>query len=251
MGRKYKNPSIIEVVCELQFSPDSPWDATIPGLIYERVRQTFPKKMQETVLTVHVPAGNTPVVLGMPQLQPEERLRFVQPDERAFVQLGRHLLAINQLAPYPSWERYLPLIEQIFNSYQSVAEPTGIHRIGLRYINRIPIRKRDFQASDYFTLYPQISSELPSTYGGFLTQVLFPYEQERDVLKIEVIAGADEMQQGSVIFLDLDYFLARPGAVSPDEALDWVINAHTNVEHAFESCITEQLRQQMDQEASS
>ncbi len=247
MGRKYTNPPIIEVVCEFQFSPDSPWDATIPGLVYERIRGAFPKKLQETVLAVHVPTSNKPAVSGLPQLQPEERLRFLQPDERAFVQLGRHLLAINHLAPYPSWERYLPLIEQAFHAYEVVAEPTGIHRIGLRYINQVPIREANFQVADYFTLYPQISHELPHAYNGFSTQVLFPYENKRDVLKIELVAASDETGEAATVFLDFDYFLAQPGIVSPNEALSWVITAHANVEGAFEACITDRLRHQLDQ----
>lgn len=248
MSHIYRNPPIIEVVCEFQFSADSPWDLTIPGLVYERIKGAFPRKSQEVVLAVQLPLGISPPLEPTPQIQPEGRMRFTRSDERAFVQLGKHLLAINHLQPYPSWEQFLPLIEQSLTAYQTVATPTGIHRIGLRYINRVPITERDFQPSDYFGLYPQISQTLPQTYGGFLIQVLFSYEQERDVLKIELASGSDETRQAMAVFLDLDYFLVVPGAVAPDEALDWVIHAHDAIEHAFETCITDRLRQQFNQE---
>jgi uncharacterized protein (TIGR04255 family) len=249
VSRTYRNPPIIEVVCEFQFSADSPWDLTIPGLVYERIKDTFPRKSQEVVLALQLPLGISAPPGLVPQVQPEGRMRFTHPDERAFVQLGKHLLAVNHLRPYPSWERFLPLIEQSLRAYQTVAAPIGIHRIGLRYINRISIASRDFQPSDYFTLYPQISPTLPQIYGGFSTRVLFPYEQERDILKIELASGSDETQQATVVFLDLDYFLAEPGAIPPNEALDWVIHAHDAIEGAFEASITDRLRQQFDQES--
>jgi uncharacterized protein (TIGR04255 family) len=248
VSRTYRNPPIIEVVCEFQFSADSPWDLTIPGLVYERIKDTFPRKSQEVLLTVQLPFGISAPPGLVPHVQPEGRMRFTRPDERAFVQLGKHLLAVNHLQPYPSWERFLPLIKQSLKAYQTVATPTGIHRIGLRYINRISIASRDFQPSDYFVLYPQISPTLPQIYSGFLTQVLFPYEQERDIMKIELASGLDETQQAMAVFLDLDYFLARPGAIAPDEALDWVIHTHDTIEQAFEACITDRLREQFDQE---
>ena len=155
--RTYRNPPIIEVVSEFQFSADSPWDLTIPGLVYERIKDTFPRKSQEVLLTVQFPFGISTSPGLMPQVQPEGRMRFTHPAERAFVQLGKHLLAVNHLQPYPSWEQFLPLIEQSLMAYQTVATPTGIHRIGLRYINRISIASKALQPSDYFTLYPQIS----------------------------------------------------------------------------------------------
>ena len=49
MGRRYKNPPVIEVVSEIRFSPDSEWDITIPGMLYEKIRGTFPIKEQKTV----------------------------------------------------------------------------------------------------------------------------------------------------------------------------------------------------------
>lgn len=257
MGRKYKNPPIIEVVCEFQFSADSPWDLTMPGLIYERIKETFPKKIQESVLTVQVPTSVVAPSPFIPQLQSENRMRFVHPDEHAFLQLQPHLLAINYLQPYPSWERFLPLIRQSFTAYQDVVSPIAIHRIGLRYINRITIPTNGVELSEptdgvepseYFTLYPQMSSELPS-YGGFSVQVLFPYNQGRDLLKIDITSALDETGQTVVAFLDLDYFLAQPNIVTPNHALDWIAQAHDTIEHAFEACITEKLRRQFDQEA--
>ena len=47
MGRRYKNPPIVEALCEFEFISSQPWDLTIPGLIYEKVKDEFPDKRQQ------------------------------------------------------------------------------------------------------------------------------------------------------------------------------------------------------------
>ncbi|MBI4566163.1 MAG: TIGR04255 family protein [Planctomycetes bacterium] len=44
-GRKYRNPPVIEALCEIYFA-ESAWDDTIPGRFYERVRDRFPSTKQ-------------------------------------------------------------------------------------------------------------------------------------------------------------------------------------------------------------
>ena len=48
--------------------------------------------------------------------------------------------------------------------------------------------------------------------------------------------------------LDIDYFLAHPRAVEATRALDWVEEAHNQVEQIFEGCITDRLRELFEEE---
>jgi uncharacterized protein (TIGR04255 family) len=43
--------------------------------------------------------------------------------------------------------------------------------------------------------------------------------------------------------LDFDFFLAKSQTVSIKQALEWVDNAHQEVEKIFEGCINERLRE--------
>jgi uncharacterized protein (TIGR04255 family) len=45
MPKKYEKPPIIEAVCEFRFSGKSKWDLTIPGLIYDSVKDEYPQKL--------------------------------------------------------------------------------------------------------------------------------------------------------------------------------------------------------------
>jgi uncharacterized protein (TIGR04255 family) len=46
MSKKYETPPIIEALCHFQYRQNTSWDLTIPGFIYEKVKNTFPQKTQ-------------------------------------------------------------------------------------------------------------------------------------------------------------------------------------------------------------
>jgi len=54
MGKKYKNPPIVEALCEFQFVPGQPWDITIAGMLYERIKDEFPIKQQHAEVQIHI-----------------------------------------------------------------------------------------------------------------------------------------------------------------------------------------------------
>ena len=244
MSKKYLKPPIIEALCEFQFGSDSPWDLTMPGLIYDKLRrQGFVKRQQAKHFAVNFlqePEG------VQQQVQSIDRIKFLRDDERVMVQVGRNLLAINHLAPYSSWQEFRPCVEIGFNAYREVAEPKAIHRVGVRYINRIEIPglkgDESIELKDYFESYPYLSKRLPD-FNAFNVQVILPYETGRDIMRLQLAASDDGPPNTLVAILDLDYFLAEPGALGLDKALQWVDNAHLRVEEVFENSIKEALRE--------
>jgi len=247
MGRKYANPPLIEALCEFQFEPDTKWDATVLGLVYERVRGQFPTRRPARQYSVSISPGPEGV---KPTVQATERMQFLREDGVAMVQVGPHLLAVNHLKPYPSWERFLPLIHEGLKAYTDVASPTSIRRIGLRYINRIVIPSARIDPQDYFDLYPYVGPGLPQLRGPFMVGVQFPYAQSRDGLKLELISADSDRPDSSTLILNLDYFVAQPGAVALDRVAEWIESAHSHVEEAFEATIKDRLRQ-LFEEASA
>ena len=86
MGRLYKNPPLIEALCEFQFEPDQPWDWTIPGLVYDKVKKEFPKKKQQNIIKMEVHAD--------PEISQSvkgeiARMQFLREDEQALIQVGQ------------------------------------------------------------------------------------------------------------------------------------------------------------------
>jgi len=241
MGRKYQHPPLIEALCELQFAADTPWDLVSPGLIYEQVREQFPQRRPGRAISLNLSqAGQN---FGQ-EFQVVDRVQFLRSDEHALIQVGPQLLVVNHLKPYPSWEAFRPLIAFALESYRRVIQPTSIHRIGLRYINRITFPQPRILLEDYFELYPRLGPQLPSDHGAMIVGLQFAFAEGRDALALRLQTAAPEPEGGLAISLDMDYFLAQPGSISVDEAMDWVETAHNQVEATFEASITDMLRAQ-------
>lgn len=248
MVRKYKNPPIIEALCEFQFGPDSSWDLAMPGLIYEKVKDIFPKRRQVKMLALNIPAVPRAVTVE-PQIQAIERMQFLQESERVLVQVGSQLVAVNHLKPYSSWNEFFPLIQKGFSAYCKVIEPKNIHRVELRYINRIEFPVKDaeefqrIKLEDYFNFYPFVGSNLPQELRSFVMGIEASYERAKDILRLQLTSGSTEAFNTAAIILDIDYFLAKPGEVEIDDVFEWVDLAHKRIEESFENCIKDRLRQ--------
>ena len=240
MGKKYRNPPITEAICAFQFEPDSPWDLAVPGLIYEKIRGTFPKRRQAKVLDVGISPGPRGI---RHQFRSSDRIQFSREDEKALIQVGPQNLSIHHLKPYPSWREFSPLIEMGFNAYCEVVEPKNIHRIGLRYINRIEITGEKIKLEDYFRFRPFIDLSLSQDFNAFIVGIQVPYEDSRDILKLQLTNAVVNRSDILATILDLDYFLGKPGEIPIDNIFKWVNVAHNHIEEAFEDCITDSVRQ--------
>jgi uncharacterized protein (TIGR04255 family) len=244
MGKKYKNPPIVEALCEFRFDPSTPWDLAIPGLVYERLRHEFGKRRTVTTFEESISSGPRGIER---EVRAIDRMQFLRDDEKALIQVGQNLLAVNHLKPYPTWQEFLPLIRKGFNAYLEVANPKNIQRIGLRYINRIEIPGRRIELEKYFEFRPFVGAKLPQDFDSFILGIVIAYENRRDNLRLQIEKSAVETSDTIVIMLDLDYFLAIPGQVLPDKVFEWVEIAHNHVEEAFEASITNELRQMFEE----
>jgi uncharacterized protein (TIGR04255 family) len=246
-SKKYRKSPIVEAVCEFQFEENPSFkekpslESAIPGLVYEKIRTTFPILRQAARITVSVTA--TPQEVG-PQFGTVPLMQFLRKDEKALIQVGSNLLSTNVLRPYPSWQKFLPLIKRGFNAYREVVAPKGIQRIGLRYINQIEIPSQNINLEDYFEFRPFVGSKLPQDFGTFVLGIQVPYEESRDILNLQLVSlpRPNISTDNATMILNLDYVLLKPGEVALDEAFKWVEIAHSHIEDVFEACITQKLR---------
>lgn len=241
MGRKYLNPPIIEAVCEFRLTPDSKWDLTVPGLLYEKIQDEFPNKEQRLIREMDLDLKSLQVIT--PQVHTSERILFLTEDKKMFVQMGSHLLSVNCLKPYPTWERFKPTIEKAFRAIIGIFEVKGLQRIGLRYVNRIEIPSQSVKLEDYFDFYPFLGQKIPQLITTFIVGCVLLFFDGRDLCKVQLTDAAPEKPDNSAYLLDLDYFLAQPQLVSIDKALEWIEGAHQQVEEIFEGCINDRLRE--------
>ena len=164
------------------------------------------------------------------------------------VQVGPGLVVLNQLRPYPHFEEWSPVFLEMVDHYRQIVGPASVARLGLRYINRIVIPEQPVWMEDYFRLYPFLPPELGLEHGPFLMRVeLRPRHRHHQLLV--TFGSAQAERSGEMAYL-LDSYDNLPNLNSSDFALvaTWLEEAHDNVEHAFESAITDKTRQLFDAE---
>lgn len=240
MGRKYVNPPVVEAVCEFRFTPSTPWEASIVAQVHEKVKHVFPREERRYIHELEVVQTEVGIEQKVGQT---ERFLFLSEDGNEFIQIGPQLLATNRLKPYLSWEAYQPTIRLAFESLMSVVPVEGIERVGLRYINRIEIPSANVTLDDYFEFRPYTGNDLPRSMAAFRLGGLFGFADGRDGCKIELATTIPETPDSSVLLLDIDYFTTNAQSPEIHQALEWVWNAHQQVEDVFEGCITDRLRE--------
>jgi|SRR5450755_1500900 uncharacterized protein (TIGR04255 family) len=240
-GKKYKKSPIVEAVCELQFEESSSWDLAIPGLVYEKIRTRFPIRRQAARITLGISASEEQ---AGPQFGTVPLMQFLRKDEKALIQIGPNLLSVNILKPYPSWQKFLPLIKKGVHSYCDVVLPKGIQRIGLRYINQIDFPDKNVKLEDYLEFRPFTGPNLPQDFGPFIVGIQVPYENSRDILSIRLasLPNTGISEDNAAMILSLDYVLLKRGEVALDDVFDWVETAHSHIEEVFEASISKNLR---------
>jgi len=231
--RIYKNPPVKEVVCEIRFNRIENWDATVPGLMYERLKKEFPKK--EQVKSLEAELGNSPVGFQH-NIKLTESLQIKTDKEDALVNISPHRLLISHLSTYTNWEHFLKLIDMTLNVYNEINNPKDIERIGLRYINEIPFSNEKCELKDYFNFYPYLGSDLPQDYSSFISGIQISFDKRMNNLKLQMT------NNGPSIILDLDYFVTDSKYISLDNIFPWLDKAHNRIITTFEGSINDNLR---------
>jgi len=241
----YRNPPVIEAVCEFRFPPDTPWDAAVPERLYERMKGEFPHREVQKGLELEITQDNSKI--GH-KIVPVERMILYSENRRILLHVGNRSLAINCLQPYPSWEIFQPKILRAFNVTREVCRITGIDRIGLMYLDKIEIPAETGELREYFNFYPGIGEHLPRAFTNFMVGCEFPFADMRDICRLQLTHAMQEKPGHSAFILTTDYFLAKRQAIAPAEVPLWLENAHRGVREIFEGSITDKLRSLFDPE---
>jgi len=246
MSKKYKNPPVVEALCEIFFG-GSKWDSTLPGLFFEKVKKDFPKKRELDQIGVEVSISKD--THGSQVIHGEKRLQLVKEDNSRLIQIEKDLLVVNQLRPYPRFKDWRPVIDEMLKHYSDLAQPAGVQRLGVRYINRIVIPAAKFQMEDYFYLYPEVPQSLGAIHGKFMVRVEIPPKNKGHLLMITFSTAPADSPETSALMLDIYDIFPFSQLLSIEKVDKYIDEAHDNIEMAFETSITEKTRDLFEKEA--
>lgn len=150
----YPNPTIREALCEVRFEREGGWAPDLFSRFAEAVRAEYP--VFEPVVTLGVQVDVAPGSVGQTLLPPGQLVRFRRSaGGNLMLQLGNGVFSANVLPRYPDWEGMRQFVLAGGNKVFAVVAPARITRVGLRYINLIPVepgRRAStwLQAGDFF-----------------------------------------------------------------------------------------------------
>ncbi len=241
----YAKSPIMEALCEFRFKRDYSWDLTVPGLLYEEVRNVFPRK--EMVSNTHFrfqshnQGVSNDVLQNIPPL-----MRFLSKNGKSLMHLGPNLLSIHVLEPYPQWNIFRPLIIEGLDAYRRVTSPQGLYRVGLCYINRIAIPLTNpsqvIHVEDYLKAIPSVPEPIAQTFVNWFMNVSVDHTEDNGIMTIQTqpISFDDPLEMQFI--LKLDYVSKNIEHISLENVMNWIDKGHEYIDNDFEACITDKAR---------
>lgn len=95
-------------------------------------------------------------------------LRFRSTDEKHIAQFNREGFVFSRLEPYDDWDQLSSEGLRIWGIFKELAQPAEIHRLGLRFINRIPLPVGELRFEDYIQPAPASPAGMDLPFHGFM-----------------------------------------------------------------------------------
>lgn len=148
----------------------------------------------------------------------------------------------SRLAPYPHWLEFSREARRLWDTYRSIAKPSAITRVAVRYVNRIDIPLPLQSFGDYLRTAPQLSPDLPEGLSGYFMQLTFPLIdiQGEGIINQTIIEPA-KPGVVSVVF-DIDIFRMVDLPDSEDQLWALLEQLRQMKNRVFEACITDNAR---------
>ena len=239
---KYKNPPIIEALCELHYQ-----------------RSTFSESEQENLRTIWSPAYPnhrfvpnqavqievSPQGVSVGEQELGKRLICQSQAGENLAQIAGNFIVVNRLARYPGWNEFFKqTILERASEVENVCGQPMMRRVGLRYINRIAVPQVPFRWHEWFAIPLPIPPEPRTINEGFQIQLLRRIDDvHRMVIKL---AEAKPSPPGiTYIIIDLDLIWEGP-AIHLNDLSETLERLHSPHRLAFEAYLTDKLRNLFD-----
>lgn len=238
--RNYENPPITEAVCEFRIPHDLLWDSKLSDKIVSVFIKDFPNKEIRHVQKVQISPNPKDSKFPQMQFRTGEIQALFNHDRSKLIQIGSHMLAINKLKPYLGWKNFSSDIENLLKIIETIIKPKYFERIGLRYINQLEL-SQEF-SNDYLQSIITLGSDLDKKVDKFETGFSLIIN-DTDHCKLQLNKLFSKNTNSHIYYIDIDYFLNKPHAVTLDKANNWLISAHEQIYDIFEKCIMPKARE--------
>lgn len=253
-SHRYKNPPIVEAICEIRFEDGEQYEAELKTALKSAFQGEYDgesRVLKPLNLNVEIDDSNPPKA---PQIARGERYQLYTSNKTRLIAFAQDLLSIHVLKPYhdpdikgPSgWEEFRPRISTALDTYWQITNPSGASRVSLRYINKIVVPAAEVTVEDYLVSATPVSRDLPDLVNNFVNRVEYRYP---DGVALALSQGNTAAPPGKVAFLvDLDLVCRFPNPVERSQILSSLERLRTRERIAFEAVVTDQAREMFDED---
>ena len=248
MSKTYKNPPILEAVCEFRFELSGKASTKQVSAFYEKIKGSFPVSKKGKVGSIELKV-EPDKSSGKNQMTHKENFyefdQYFSQDEKYSIRLDGGRVSIHRVKPYTSWTDFFPLIKLVYSSYIQSFSPIKVLRIGLRYVNEIILSSEKFVLQDYFNINASLPFFSKESQKSIFLGSVFEQEKGRDAIKIQFTEKKIKKTSEKAFVLDFDYFLATPSILS-NRVEKWIEEAHNKIEEAFNGIISDKIKLLLD-----
>jgi uncharacterized protein (TIGR04255 family) len=241
MVGKYKNPPLVESVCEFTFPEKIIWDPTTIGLFSTKIKE-FPIKDIKTK-TVCDGGENSPE--DHPNFERKEYVVFSNKEKIFDIGITERKLVIRALKPYSDWKIFRKVIVDSHNKLNGIIKAESCE-IKFYYINIIKVLNTGLftpeNISGYFYFFPSNSStKLPKKWDDFIVGYTHKSIKNNLLCRTTLSSSDEDKTKNQGYYLSLTVDNLRP--IKTEEVPKWMEKSHEEINDAFEGCITDKLRQ--------
>lgn len=238
----YKRPPVVEAVVDIQVKPSEGLDLQVLARVQSGEEQKYPtiQPLQSGSVTLDAKTG-----VVVESVKSMVGYRFADAASTAVLQAKTQGFSYSRLTPYSRWENWSDEAHRLWSKYRVVTNPTAVHRLAVRYINRIEYPKEAAKRiRDYLNVFPEVPSALPSGVGGLLMRVELRRADVPDGLLI-LSLGRTEPSTPDHVALLLDLDVIQNVDFPPQDPRVWetIESLHDRENEFFESCITDLARE--------
>lgn len=158
---------------------------------------------------------------GQPVSYPAEKvgfkgIRFCSDDEKYVWAFNRDALVVSRLEPYETWALFRDEALKVWELHSNLARPSEIERIGLRFINRIPLPEGKIDLDDFLEAGPRQPRDFDFPIADFLHRDSFrvPGYPYRVNIVRTLQRPSDPEARDCAIIIDIDVYSQE--TIAPD-----------------------------------
>ena len=252
----FERHQLVEVICQLRFTPILSIDAKEPADFQEAIRSMFPRyTVRREQLPPKLVAPGTPgAKLEAPA--PINNYHFISADGKWKLNLTKNFISLSTVA-YPGWEKFARQFDRPLAEFIRIYQPAFFERIGLRYLNAFSRPALELTGTPWRELFIDAYTgplAFTDTYEQNINKVSLDTEiLLSDSCRARIHSGTGMIKRNipgappdNEIKFILDLDLSMPVQTEPRLAAVGLETLHQYATSIFNAAITDKLRDAMN-----